>query len=218
MFLEKHRNALALGAVALVSVVLLAVLFAPLLSPSASSGPSVTELGATEMLEDGKVIPDVLDVFRPQLQLTLSLGSRPLLDGSNLPLQAAQESPSAQLQPLESAAPGPSSSGKYVLVMVDPDAPSPSNPTAREWLHWIVAGVELSTDVTPQTPSVVEYNRPTPPEGEHRYVVVAYAQPSDMPEISAPQERANFNVRSFAKEYSLGDPLAAIYFTTKPDA
>jgi hypothetical protein len=34
---------------------------------------------------------------------------------------------------------------KYTLVMVDPDAPSPSNPTLRNILHWLVTDIPGST-------------------------------------------------------------------------
>jgi hypothetical protein len=34
---------------------------------------------------------------------------------------------------------------KYTLVMVDPDAPSPSNPTLRNVLHWLVTDIPGST-------------------------------------------------------------------------
>ncbi|RXH96622.1 hypothetical protein DVH24_009126 [Malus domestica] len=29
----------------------------------------------------------------------------------------------------------------YTLVMTDPDAPSPSEPSMREWVHWIVCDI-----------------------------------------------------------------------------
>ncbi|CAM9923116.1 unnamed protein product, partial [Phaeothamnion confervicola] len=30
---------------------------------------------------------------------------------------------------------------KYTLLMVDPDAPSPQDPVAAEWLHWMVVNM-----------------------------------------------------------------------------
>lgn len=29
----------------------------------------------------------------------------------------------------------------HTLIMVDPDAPSPDNPTMAQWLHWIVTNI-----------------------------------------------------------------------------
>ncbi|KAJ8486702.1 hypothetical protein OPV22_019187 [Ensete ventricosum] len=33
----------------------------------------------------------------------------------------------------------------YTLVMMDPDAPSPSNPTLREYLHWMMTDIPATT-------------------------------------------------------------------------
>lgn len=33
---------------------------------------------------------------------------------------------------------------QYLLVMVDPDAPSAKEPTYRYWRHWVVAGIPVS--------------------------------------------------------------------------
>ncbi len=32
----------------------------------------------------------------------------------------------------------------YTLLMTDPDAPSPEQPTFREWLHWMVTNIHGS--------------------------------------------------------------------------
>nr|QLM02170.1 flowering locus T 1A_2 [Maxillaria aurea] len=34
----------------------------------------------------------------------------------------------------------------YTLIMVDLDAPNPSNPTLREYLHWMVTDIPATTD------------------------------------------------------------------------
>ena len=33
----------------------------------------------------------------------------------------------------------------YILVMVDPDAPSRSSPKARFWRHWLVSDIKVSS-------------------------------------------------------------------------
>ena len=35
------------------------------------------------------------------------------------------------------------SGGKYLIMMVDPDAPSRGNPTCQSWLHWIVGNIKV---------------------------------------------------------------------------
>ncbi|KAI4573643.1 hypothetical protein MJT46_004883 [Ovis ammon polii x Ovis aries] len=37
----------------------------------------------------------------------------------------------------------PSEDAAYILVMVDPDAPSRSSPKARFWRHWLVSDIKL---------------------------------------------------------------------------
>ena len=39
---------------------------------------------------------------------------------------------------------------KYVLMMVDPDAPSHSNPVRSHWRHWLIADIKVKTDFYPQ--------------------------------------------------------------------
>jgi len=36
------------------------------------------------------------------------------------------------------------SDGKYLTMMVDPDAPSRGNPSCHSWLHWIVGNIKVS--------------------------------------------------------------------------
>ncbi|KAG5280592.1 hypothetical protein AALO_G00061870 [Alosa alosa] len=73
--------------------------------------------------------------------------------------------------------------GKYVLMMLDPDAPSRSSPTRASWRHWLVVdikGSELRTGTI--IGSVLsEYKRPTPPQhsGLHRYQFMLFKQPDD---------------------------------------
>jgi large subunit ribosomal protein L35 len=32
--------------------------------------------------------------------------------------------------------------GAYLLMMVDPDAPSRDNPIKRSWLHWLIINIK----------------------------------------------------------------------------
>ena len=86
----------------------------------------------------------------------------------------------------------------YTLMMVDPDAPSPSNPKYRYWLHWLV--VNQSTDSDGNI--INEYNGPNPPEGSHRYYICILNQPSYISGIKK-QERKRFQVSDFVNEYDL---------------
>ena len=62
---------------------------------------------------------------------------------------------------------------KYTIIMVDPDAPSPTRPINKYWLHWL----RVNT-----TDGIVPYAGPNPPLDEngklapHRYYIRIYQQ------------------------------------------
>eukprot|EP00245_Coleochaete_scutata_P011956 TRINITY_DN4539_c2_g2_i1.p1 TRINITY_DN4539_c2_g2~~TRINITY_DN4539_c2_g2_i1.p1 ORF type:complete len:139 (-),score=22.73 TRINITY_DN4539_c2_g2_i1:82-498(-) len=100
-------------------------------------------------------------------------------------------------------------------VMTDPDAPSPVNPTKREWLHWIVKDIP-GTGVASQGTEVVPYNGPTPPMGVHRYAFIVFKQPGPL-DLKPPSTRANFNTRAFADTHNLKHPVAVAFFTAEKE-
>ncbi|XP_056427018.1 phosphatidylethanolamine-binding protein 4 isoform X1 [Hyla sarda] len=109
---------------------------------------------------------------------------------------------------------------KYILMMVDPDAPSRNNPIRRYWRHWLVADIQgqdiLSGEIL-KGKTIAEYNGPAPPAntGYHRYEFRLYVQPPDSsPALLASEEkvRANFDPDAFASRFSLGKPVAQTQF------
>lgn len=57
----------------------------------------------------------------------------------------------------------------------------------------------------------MSYENPRPTSGIHRYVFVLFRQ-SSRQTVLAPGWRQNFCTRDFAEVYSLGLPVAAVYF------
>eukprot|EP00256_Glycine_max_P068105 XP_025982700.1 protein FLOWERING LOCUS T-like [Glycine max] len=49
----------------------------------------------------------------------------------------------------------------YTLIMVNPDAPSPSDPHMKEYLHWLVANIAASTGAI-SGEEIVKYESPQP--------------------------------------------------------
>lgn len=165
-------------------------------------------------LEQWKIIPDVIDSFAPQAQLVITYGSTPLLTGSALRQEGVQDPPEIKWEGEVS------DSSLYTLVLVDPDAPKPSEPSAKEFVHWIISNIPGSYSPTCQTLSkvtteVLSYSGPHPVEGNHRYVFVLYKQDGKV-ELPAPSKRENFSVRNFAKENGLGTPVFSDSFFTMP--
>ena len=57
----------------------------------------------------------------------------------------------------------------YTLMLVDPDAPSPAEPTFRAWLHWLVVDIPGGAGKGPQAGrTLTAYKGPAPPKGVHR--------------------------------------------------
>lgn len=92
----------------------------------------------------------------------------------------------AQVQPSVEIGPGLSMaarSGKfYTLTVVDPDAPSPTNPSMAPFLHWLVTNIPQGE--LEKGSMVVPYMGPSPPEGDHRYCFLLYEQPNDSLPVS----------------------------------
>ncbi|XP_069872106.1 phosphatidylethanolamine-binding protein 4 [Dipodomys merriami] len=116
---------------------------------------------------------------------------------------------------------GASEGGNYVLVMVDPDAPSRSNPKARFWRHWMVADIKGSNIKKGkiQGRELTAYRPPTPPAatGFHRYQFFVYPQGEKIISL-LPKEnktRGSWKMDSFLTRYQLNEPAASTQFMTK---
>jgi len=89
----------------------------------------------------GSIVGDIVDYFEASALLRVIYGGRELTCGSELrPSQVAGE-PTAHITGGRDGRPP----AFYTLVMLDPDAPSPSNPTKREYLHWYLRTEHLLT-------------------------------------------------------------------------
>lgn len=119
--------------------------------------------------------------------------------------------------------------GNYVILMVDPDAPSPDNPTRRFILHWLAANVTQGTEaqapltgqraLTNSTPALVPYRPPMPPTNSsaHRYIIYAFAQPDNfaIPQSFSgfsDQNRSMFSLDRFISEAGLERPAAGEFW------
>ncbi|CAL4896434.1 unnamed protein product [Urochloa decumbens] len=153
----------------------------------------------------GSIVGDIVDSFPASALLRLFYGGREMTCGSELrPSQVATE-PTVHIT--DGARGG---TAFYTLVMVDPDSPSPSNPSKREYLHWLVTDIPEGAGANHGN-EVVSYESPRPTAGIHRFVFIVFRQAAPQA-IYAPGWRANFNTRDFAACYSLGAPVAAAYF------
>nr|ANS56343.1 FT-like protein [Podocarpus macrophyllus] len=164
---------------------------------------------SVEALVVGRVIGDVVDMFPPSINLTVTYTSRQVTNGCEL-------KPSAVAIPPRVDIGGEDFRTFYTLVMTDPDAPSPSDPTLREYLHWIVTDVPATTSASFGR-ELVGYEAPRPTIGIHRYVMVAFKQAARQTVAVHAASRHNFNTRTFAHHNQLGLPVAAVYFNAQKE-
>jgi len=118
-----------------------------------SSSSSSSSLKTLYELKAAKIVPDIVQSLPEHLldmrvlytmngnELGGGGGVRELPMGVQMLLVQIQSRPHVELH-------GNGFGGdaeKYTLVMVDPDAPSPSSPTLRNILHWLVTDIPGST-------------------------------------------------------------------------
>ncbi|XP_028271155.1 phosphatidylethanolamine-binding protein 4 [Parambassis ranga] len=108
----------------------------------------------------------------------------------------------------------------YVLVMVDPDAPSRTTPSSAYWRHWLVMDIKGSNLKKGQIQgtTLTDYHPPSPPQktGLHRYQFMLYEQP---PEVSLTTQemsaRGKWDYQAFVTRCDLGEPVATLQFLTQ---
>nr|BCD83045.1 phosphatidyl ethanolamine-binding protein [Lilium hybrid cultivar] len=86
----------------------------------------------------GEVVGDVLDQFVKSATMRV-VYEKELTNGTRLKQSAVANAPLIEIG-------GRDVRTLYTLVMVDADAPSPSNPTQREYLHWLVTDIPEGRD------------------------------------------------------------------------
>lgn len=111
---------------------------------------------------------------------------------------------------------------KYLLMMVDPDAPSKNHPKYRYWRHWLIAnisGTDLKTGKISGN-ELTSYHGPTPPPetGFHRYQFILFEESDKGKPVTLTSKenarRDSWSIGSFIKHFHLG-PVAASQFMTQ---
>ncbi|XP_050204913.1 protein HEADING DATE 3A-like [Mercurialis annua] len=157
----------------------------------------------------GRVVGDVLDPFIRSISLQVVYAIKGVSNGCEFKPSQVVSQPRVNVG-------GDDLRTFYTLVMVDPDAPSPSDPYLREYLHWLVTDIPATTGAT-FGQEVVCYESPRPSVGIHRYVFILYRQLGRQT-VYAPGWRQSFCSKEFAELYNLGSPVAAVYFNCQRES
>ncbi|KAJ6220731.1 hypothetical protein RDWZM_006543 [Blomia tropicalis] len=164
-------------------------------------------------MEQHSIVPDVLEDVSEETVL-IEYGHNVQVElGNELFPRDTKDAPINVSWPTE---PG----SLYTLVMVDPDAPSrEERHKLGQVIHWLVCnipGTDLSLGET-----YFEYLGPNTPEGTglHRYVYVIYKQTNVLTlDIETNRNnRIRFDLKKFAKQYNLSEPIAANFFRAQFD-
>ncbi|KAI5062114.1 hypothetical protein GOP47_0022653 [Adiantum capillus-veneris] len=103
----------------------------------------------------------------------------------------------------------------FTVTIVDPDAPSPAEPTRANVLHWIVSNIapaqHSNQDIWDSGVESFPYRGPSPPNGTHRYYALVFEQSGEI-QIEPIQNRTNFSVREFTRKYNLYYPIGGTFF------
>ncbi|XP_008848924.1 phosphatidylethanolamine-binding protein 4, partial [Nannospalax galili] len=119
--------------------------------------------------------------------------------------------------------PGALDGETYLLVMVDPDAPSRQAPRAKYWRHWVVSNIQgadlKSGNIKGQI--ITAYQPPTPPPttGLHRYQFFIYLQ-GGIP-ISIPakdnKNRGSWKLEKFLQDFKINKHETSTQYMTEFD-
>ncbi|KAI9056532.1 PEBP-like protein [Trametes sanguinea] len=200
---------------------------------NAQNSTNFTVADVEQAFQAAKIVPDVLPSFNPTAILNVVFldnttgTSVNVTPGANLTREQNALRPQVFLTTNDTSL----AQQTFVLAMVDPDAPTPQNPTAAQIRHLLAPGIQANGSVTSgaalvnNTPAISDFLRPTPPAGSdpHRYILLLFVQPANFTTV-APQfvnsstPVNNFNISLFAQEVGLGSPIAGNFFLTGPDA
>jgi hypothetical protein len=152
------------------------------------------------------LVPDLFQSFKPQLSLKVTFGGRDVHFGEVFPVTTAATKPHIEYN-------GDPNS-LYTIMMVDPDAPSRTNPIKRAWLHWMVT--DIPGPYIDEGREVASYAGPTPPKGSgpHRYVIIVAEQRTPFGGTLHINGRASFQTMSFINSHQL-QPVAMTMFLSE---
>jgi phosphatidylethanolamine-binding protein (PEBP) family uncharacterized protein len=217
------------------SATALAVPAADLEERATCANPSALGLArAKKEFTAAKIVPDLIPEFKPTLEVFVDYNGKAVDFGNTFntlgKLASLQKATlvKSRLTIFTETTPEPNFSitrellynpatTKYTLIMADPDAPNPSAPILKDFLHWIVSDVQPNCVATQKRKTVAPYMLPTPLSvAEHRYTYLIYRQPPNYvppPSLNyLPGARASFNLAAYVKEAKLEGPVGGNYY------
>lgn len=141
--------------------------------------------------------------------LTLGYKGKKVTHGQRVDLSAAKEPPDMTVD-IQDTQGGEA----LVLLMIDPDAPTPESCPDKYWLHWI-ALVTVKKGAVHVKQTLLDYYPPSPPPASslHRYQLVLYPLSKEPSKSHAPKNRSGFSLSGFKSALGIqGDYVAGTQF------
>ncbi|KAF7378126.1 hypothetical protein MSAN_00236900 [Mycena sanguinolenta] len=171
--------------------------------------------------DDADIPEDIEIVFNPTALLEVSL---PQTVGPPIILHAGIHVPRNDTAgPPTFHVVGNVGHGPFVVATVDPDAPTPADPTEAQVRHFLGGNFFNENGLLVNvTPAVSEFRQPTPPAGSpaHRYTFLLFNQSPEFNSqtlVNASTIVTNFNISQFASAVDLGNPIAGTFMLVAPD-
>ncbi|KAJ4153840.1 hypothetical protein LMH87_010310 [Akanthomyces muscarius] len=140
----------------------------------------------TTSLEEAHLVPGAAAAlipasFAPSADLSVSFGDAPVQLGNLLRVSQVQQKPTISFQ-IEADAGAAASDSSYLVMLVDPDAPTPEDPKFAFWRHWVVSGLQPGRGCGAAATALTEFLGPGPkPESNpHRYLFLLFREPAGL--------------------------------------
>ncbi|OAQ71333.1 phosphatidylethanolamine-binding protein [Pochonia chlamydosporia 170] len=149
--------------------------------------------------------------FRPTTQLSILYDGKQVDLGNLFRVTEVKKAPSVQFDPEPEA----SIDTSYMLMLVDPDAPTPDDPKFAFWRHWVLPGLQPLRDVDgvvgETKPALTEYLAPGPKDDSrpHRYLFLLFREPHGLSlskeDVGGEEfvQRRSFNTATFITRHGL---------------
>ncbi|CAG7852372.1 SubName: Full=Related to MRPL35-mitochondrial ribosomal protein, large subunit {ECO:0000313/EMBL:CCA68605.1} [Serendipita indica DSM 11827] len=157
------------------------------------------------------IVPDLVGDIHPSVDLDVVVGDGSIEAGVFVDPQATVQAPGIGVKVFHRE------ERSYTLVMVDPDVPDVPNRSYRQYLHWLIPNVVISSTSPPllqleNFQPACTYLPPHPQNGTpyHRYTVLLLENPESRELPITPvseSERATFCLRDFIKQWDFKPSL-----------
>ncbi|OQO02498.1 hypothetical protein B0A48_12025 [Cryoendolithus antarcticus] len=162
-----------------------------------------------------KLVPDLIPSFKPTLRVDASYPGQKVNYGNTFTtLRRTVPEPTISFTAELGYDPAKTN---YTIFLLDPDAPNPTTPILKDYLHLLISDAQPVCITTQKRKTLASYMSPTPLSvAPHRYTFLVYRQPKNYvppPSLNyAPGARNNFDLAAYVKQGGLQGPVGANYY------